>query len=75
MDAVLQPATPVPTTVKSRARARVAELQELHGWGKDSPISISEPKSNSKERQRERLGPSGCGTWGFMKSQLRYSVG
>ena len=50
---MLQPATPVPTTVKSRARARVAELHELHGWGKDSPISISKPKSNSKERQRE----------------------
>ena len=53
MDAVLQPATPVPTTVKSSARARVAELHELHGWNKDSPISISKPKSNSKERQRE----------------------
>ena len=53
MDAVLQPATPVPTTVKSRARARVAELRELHGWGKESPISISKPKSDSKERQRE----------------------
>ena len=53
MDAVLQPATPVPTTVKSRARARLVELHELHGWNKDSPISISKPKSDSKERQRE----------------------
>ena len=53
MDPVLQPATPVPTTVKSRARARLVELHELHGWNKDSPISISKPKSDSKERQRE----------------------
>ena len=50
---MLQPATPVPTTVKSRARARLVELHELHGWNKDSPISISKPKSDSKERQRE----------------------
>ena len=53
MDPVLQPATPVPTTVKGRARARLVELHELHGWNKDSPISISKPKSDSKERQRE----------------------
>ena len=54
MDAVLQPATPVPTTVKSRARARLVALRNLHGWNnKDSPISISKPKSDSKERQRE----------------------
>ena len=53
MDAVLQPATPVPTTVKSRARARLVASRNLHGWNKDSPISISKPKSDSKERQRE----------------------
>ena len=50
---MLQPATPVPTTVKSRARARLVVLRALHGWGKDSPISISKPKSDSQERRRE----------------------
>ena len=50
-DALL-PATPVPTTVKSRACARVAELRTLHGWNSDSPISISKPKLDSKKRER-----------------------
>ena len=53
MDAVLLPATPVPTTVKARACARLVALRTMHGWGKDSPITISKPKSDSKERQRE----------------------
>ena len=49
------PATPVPTTVKDRARARLTELRNMHGWTSQSPITISKPKSGGTERAREAM--------------------
>ena len=49
------PATPMPTTVRGRARARVAELRIMHGWNSQSPITISKPKSGGTERAREAM--------------------
>ena len=51
------PATPMPTTVKERARARLAELRIMHGLNSQSPITISKPKpkSGGTERAREAM--------------------
>ena len=49
------PATPVPTGVKGRARARLAELRIMIGWNSESPITISKPKSGGTERGREAM--------------------
>ena len=49
------PATPVPTGVKGRARARLEELRIMHGWNSQSPITISKPKSGGTERGREAM--------------------
>ena len=49
------PATPVPTGVKGRARARLAELRIMIGWHSQSPITISKPKSGGTDRAREAM--------------------
>ena len=49
------PATPMPTTVKDKARARITELRNMHGWTSQSPITINKPKSGGTDRAREAM--------------------